>query len=461
MLAPANGAVPASAVLSHLPGGDYSDAFDINDAGDVCGGSRATGTTTFFGRAAAWRAGSSTPIDLGTLGGAGSRANALSNSGIVVGFADSPTGFSAFRCDLNAPSPAMQALDLGPVLGGGASAAYDISPDGAFIVGSARGTGTGGNFVPFIQFSGTTIALPMIPGTQSGTSLAVNNNGEIGGSCGKPSGGTIACVWTKNPEGQYVVNPVPGIPPDSSFSDVLGINIHGDYVGNIIGPSPGLARSSFGLIRGALVPNLDTLLGTRAVEHILTAEAIDGMAQIAGTLSADGQNNAVILRIFAANTPDLAGTIAVSSTRVTQGGAVQVEFTVKNNGPGLADGYLVNFPAIPGLVPTRVVSPGGDLSTLGDEVQLNRLGPLSEGRTAKITVTYSVAADASAGVRVIAAGVSQFSPDSNPEITWQRLPSNWRQRRPPELRISLSRVLPTRLLWRLARPRHSRSELRT
>ncbi len=414
ILTPANGPVPPTALLSHLPGGDFSDGFDINDAGDVCGSSRATGTTTFSGRAAAWRAGSSAAIDLGTLGGPGSVARAISNTGVVVGVSDTPGGgFRAFRYDLNAATPSMQAIDLGPELGGGASTALDISPDGAFIVGSARGTGTAGKFLPFVQFSGSTMALPLLPGTSAGTAQAVNNGGTVGGSCDKPGGGTLACVWTKTMTGDYVVNPVPGIPADSSFSDVMAINASGDYVGNILGPSPGFSRSAFGLIRGTLLTNLNALLGTRAPQSILTAEGIDEQRRIAGTAvgGVGLASLAYVLQEIAFPTPDLAVTMKFNAVRVNQGATVQLEVSIKNLGPGLADNFEVLVSRVAGFTPTRVSAPGGhlDLTSPDFGVVVSDLGPLGTGATAKIVIDYQLATDTEVGVQEFSALVRQFN----------------------------------------------------
>jgi probable HAF family extracellular repeat protein len=63
----------------------YSDAWDINDSGQVVG---STSTSSGGGHAFLWQNGAMT--DLGTLGGSGSTAYAINDSGQVSGASDLP-----------------------------------------------------------------------------------------------------------------------------------------------------------------------------------------------------------------------------------------------------------------------------------------------------------------------------------------------------------------------------------
>ncbi len=128
-------------------GGDNSNAFQINNFGQVVGWSEVS--STIKSRAFIWENGSMT--DLGTLGGTSSAAYGINNAGQVVGFSATSSGIDAFLWtrtggmqNLNIPdSPSPSAInDKGHVVGfkGLPSRAFFWTPTtGALDLGTLSG----------------------------------------------------------------------------------------------------------------------------------------------------------------------------------------------------------------------------------------------------------------------------------------------------------------------------------
>ena len=76
--------------LGTLPGGDYSQATAMNDAGQVVGFSYTVPEDYSSRHAFLWDG--TTMYDLGTLGGKASEAVAINNAGDIVGFAENAAG---------------------------------------------------------------------------------------------------------------------------------------------------------------------------------------------------------------------------------------------------------------------------------------------------------------------------------------------------------------------------------
>src|SRR5216683_4989013 len=105
-------------VVGMLPGGDYSEAFAVNHAGDVAGRANAATTVHAF----LWTRSSATQ-DLGALpGDNSSQAFGLNDAGHVVGVSSGKNGIHAF---LWSKSTGMQ--NLGVLPGGKSSQAYGIN----------------------------------------------------------------------------------------------------------------------------------------------------------------------------------------------------------------------------------------------------------------------------------------------------------------------------------------------
>jgi probable HAF family extracellular repeat protein len=81
----------AFTVLNPLSGDTATTAGAVNDSGQAVGNSYVF-SSTMLGHAVLWPSGSGTPIDLGTLGGAGAVAGDINASGQVVGYADTASG---------------------------------------------------------------------------------------------------------------------------------------------------------------------------------------------------------------------------------------------------------------------------------------------------------------------------------------------------------------------------------
>ena len=159
--------------LGVLPGGDWSAAYGINNAGTVVGyGSIGDGQFRGF----AW-----TPADgmleLGTLGGDNSYATAIDSSGEVVGHASLSSGYEHAFLDAGGVM-----TDLG-TLGGGSSYAYGINDSGT-VVGYSW-LAAGDNPHAFVYLNGVMLDLNSMIASGSGWELlgayGINSSGEIVG----------------------------------------------------------------------------------------------------------------------------------------------------------------------------------------------------------------------------------------------------------------------------------------
>ncbi len=173
-------------------GGGYSIAWDINESGQVVGGSSTGGAS---GGAFIWQSGIMT--NLGTLGGEGSGAFDLNDSGSVVGWAQRTT-------EKNAPYHAFMwaksvMTDLGNTLPGVTSSAEAINNQGEIVGWSFEGGE--GDFHGFVYSPLTGIKLleEMIPANSGWTNLIprdINDAGWVVGSGSNPEGFAHAFLLT-------------------------------------------------------------------------------------------------------------------------------------------------------------------------------------------------------------------------------------------------------------------------
>jgi probable HAF family extracellular repeat protein len=158
--------------LGTLPGGNWSTAYGINNAGTVVGsGNLANGMFRGF----VWTAATGM-VELGTFGGNNSYANAINSSGEVVGEASLSNGYDNAFLAVGATM-----TDLG-TLGGGNSYAYGINDSGT-VVGYS--TVADGDPHAFIYLNDVMVDLNSLIPSGSGWDLleayGINSSGEIVG----------------------------------------------------------------------------------------------------------------------------------------------------------------------------------------------------------------------------------------------------------------------------------------
>ena len=203
--------------LGTLPGGSYSEAFAINDVGQVVGFSYndQSTCTAFDGcwHAFLWQDGTMT--DLGGLDPRfQSYAYSINNRGQIAGgsaTADYPFGFfhavvweDGTQTDLGRPESASDALALGI---------------------NARGDAVGwaavnGQVLPFRWSQGAASQLPLPPGSQGAEARKINDRGQIIGQ-----GSNHVLLWTNG-----AVAELPDV-PGAVRSDAYDLNDAGVVVG--------------------------------------------------------------------------------------------------------------------------------------------------------------------------------------------------------------------------------------
>lgn len=159
--------------LGVLPGGDWSAAYGINNAGTVAGtGAIDSGIFRGF----VWTP-SGGMLELGTFGGDNSYATSINSSGEVIGHASLPDGYEHAFSAVNA-----MMTDLG-TLGGGSSYAYGINDSGS-IVGYSWPV-SGDHPHAFVSSNGFMLDLNAVIPSGTGWELleayGINNAGEIVG----------------------------------------------------------------------------------------------------------------------------------------------------------------------------------------------------------------------------------------------------------------------------------------
>lgn len=197
-------------------GGTRSQAFSINDHGQIVGGS----TTTTIPEQHAFLYSGGVMNDLGTLGGSQSIALGINQSGQIVGYS-ATTGNLGTRGFLYSGG-AMN--DIG-TLGGSSSYAYGLNDSGE-VVGYSNTTA--GTQHAFLYTGGAMVDLGTLGGVES-YAYGVNNSGEIVGSLYSPgssraflySGGSMIDLNSLLPAGS-----------DWSLNNAVAINDSGLILGD-------------------------------------------------------------------------------------------------------------------------------------------------------------------------------------------------------------------------------------
>jgi probable HAF family extracellular repeat protein len=200
--------------LGVLPGGDYSSASAINDAGQIAGGSNTTSSIVPF----IWKPKSGLQRIALLPGDNCGQAFGINKSGHVAGYSSGSNGTRAFLWKRRAG-----ARNLGSLPGGNHSKALEVN-DSDQVVGTS-GSPSGDRAVLWTN-TGLIRDLGTLPGDTSSEAIAINNAGDIVGySKGPP--GLRAFRWTAGNGMQNL-----GVLPGANTSRALDINDSGDVVGS-------------------------------------------------------------------------------------------------------------------------------------------------------------------------------------------------------------------------------------
>lgn len=170
--------------LGFMGGGTYSEAFGINDLGQVVGVASIANTNQ---HAFLWQNGQFTDLSTWTGGGVSSRAYAINDSGQIVGLNKNVASIWE--------AGTVKALPMPP----GVSAftpALDINDAGDVIATGSTGFP---NEVGVLWRDGTPIALGTLPGGNTSRARRINDAGEIIGEARAASGFFHAVKWTVTP----------------------------------------------------------------------------------------------------------------------------------------------------------------------------------------------------------------------------------------------------------------------
>lgn len=206
-------------------GGASSNAFAINDLGEVVGVADAP---NFISRGFLWQDGVMTEI--GTFGGATSIAFGINNSTQIVGYATQANNQRrAFLWENGTLT------NLG-TLGGNDSRALAIN-DAGVIVGHSRDAGNIQR--AFVYQNGMMTQLPDLGGSTA-EAVAINSSNLIVGFAANAQGSTLAVQWNFDGS-QWQVTPLTDI--SSSFYKAFGVGDDGVIVGQYLNISSGEVRA--------------------------------------------------------------------------------------------------------------------------------------------------------------------------------------------------------------------------
>jgi probable HAF family extracellular repeat protein len=272
-------------VMRALPLPGVARAFGVNDVGSVVGDC-AVGPSN----AHAFLYDSAGFQDLGTLsGGANSTAYDINNSGIVVGISNSQWGDRAFLRPPGGPK-----WDQGTVPGANWSAAYAVNIHGTTVGDSATGE-PGGAMINFFERNMQPLG-NTLPGYSNCGARGVTDESSVIGVCVNPGFGTARAFYatSANPStpGTWAMQDL-GVLPGDDRSEATDISLQS---GVIVGEGEGSRRRAFVYILSLrTMYDLTTLVTGATGWSLFSANAVNDRGQIVGGGFHNGQMRAYML----------------------------------------------------------------------------------------------------------------------------------------------------------------------
>jgi probable HAF family extracellular repeat protein len=167
--------------LGRLPKAQFTAGLDINDSNEIVGESVFTYSPTFTSHAFSWTSGTGLQ-DLGTLaGGVTSVANAINESGVIVGQSDGTSTVGHWHAVMW--DTANKIRDLGTIAGGNYSIAFGVN-NSSVVVGYGNLSNNAAHAMRWTSGGGMKDLNSLIPATSGWVLInanAINNLGQITG----------------------------------------------------------------------------------------------------------------------------------------------------------------------------------------------------------------------------------------------------------------------------------------
>ncbi|HEY7499034.1 MAG TPA: Calx-beta domain-containing protein [Vicinamibacterales bacterium] len=269
--------------LGALAGGSASSALAVNEAGHAVGHSALT-TPPTGAHAVLWSNGGITDLTPDLPANQTAMATGINEDGVIVGNIFSSSAFiweNGVRTALGD-------------LGGGGTAANDINDSGVVVGASSTGVLLPLGFMahPFMWQNGVMTDLGLLPGDEDGGASAINRSGQIVGSSGRTDLETYESFYKAFLYSNGVMTALP-VPSWEAYAG--DINDAGVVVGTMRAGGGFSNFHAWVYIDGA-VTNLNTLIQPGSGLHIAYANSINNAGQIAATaFDAQGHYHAVLL----------------------------------------------------------------------------------------------------------------------------------------------------------------------